>query len=333
MKVYSGNFLKDVITRLLEEGYRVYAPVKEGNYHVFRVVKSADETDFDYINTKKSPKEVTFPENEVLIKYGEWVEELPEQPDRLAIVGIRPCDVKGIRLMDRVFLEDITDPYYEAKRKNLLIIGYACNQAGDYCFCSSVGIKPYSSEGVDILVTNLNGRQIVEVVSDAGKELAANFELTDASAEDIEAKKELEKKVMESFTRKVDTENLEERMKRAFDSDYWKEVATNCISCGTCTYLCPTCFCFDIFDDGELKGVRIRAWDSCQFPLHTLESSSHNPRPEKWQRLRNRFYDKFYYMLVRKGELYCVGCGRSSAACPVGIDIAEVIDNVPSEVE
>ena len=134
MKVYAGNFLKDVVAKLLDDGYRVYAPVREKNYHVFKVVENADEVDFDYINTKRSPKDVTFPENEVLMKYGEWVEEIPAQADKTAIVGIRPCDIQGLRLMDRVFLEDITDPYYDAKRNNLLVVGYACNEAGDYCF-------------------------------------------------------------------------------------------------------------------------------------------------------------------------------------------------------
>jgi len=333
MKVYNGNFLKDVVAKLLEDGYRVYAPVREKDYHVFRVVESVDEVSFDYVNTKKSPKDVTFPQNEVLIKYGDWVEEIPARVDKTAIVGIRPCDIQGLKLMDSVFLEDITDPYYEAKRKNLLVVGYACNEAGDYCFCTSVGLSPFRSDYADILVTDLGEKQVVEILSEKGKIIASELNLSDASEEDISRKRELERKVLSSFVRSVNTENLKERMAQAFNSDYWKEVAMNCVSCGACTYLCPTCFCFDIFDDGELKGVRVRTWDSCQFPLHTLESSSHNPRREKWQRLRNRFYDKFYYMLVRKGEFYCVGCGRCIAACPVGIDIADVISNIPSEVK
>jgi len=329
MKVYEGNFLKDAVEKLAEEGYKVYAPVKEKNYHVFRIVSSGEEVDLDYINTRKSPKEVTFPQNEVLIKYGRWVEEVPVREEKAAIVGIRPCDVAGLKLMDRVFLEDITDPYYEAKRKNLLLIAYACNKAGEYCFCGSLGLSPFKADA-DVVVTDIDGRQLIEILSEKGREFAEKFELLDVSNEDLEKKKEIESRF--EFARKVNTEKLKERMAKAFNSDYWKEVARNCVSCGVCTYLCPTCFCFDIFDDGEIKGVRIRAWDSCQFPLHTLESSSHNPRRESWQRLRNRFYDKFYYMLNRKGELYCVGCGRCIAACPAGIDITEVISNIP-EVE
>jgi predicted aldo/keto reductase-like oxidoreductase len=83
-----------------------------------------------------------------------------------------------------------------------------------------------------------------------------------------------------------------------------------------------------MLDEGEKKGIRYRAWDSCQFPLYTLESSSHNPRREKWQRLRNRFYDKFLYMVESKGNVFCVGCGRCISECPAGVDIVEVLQEV-----
>ncbi len=331
MKKYSGNFLKDAIDKLIEEGYVVYAPVKVDDYHVFKQVKSSDEADFDYINTRKSAKELTFPENEIMIKYKEWIEEIPLNDKKLAVVGIRACDARAMKLMDKIFLEDIIDPYYQARRENLLLIGYACEKAGEYCFCSSFGIKPYESKDVDIFVSEIDGRQLLDIISKEGEEFSEKFELEDASDEDLNAKKKFEEEVMKSFTKSVNLEDILNRMRKSFDSEYWREVALNCISCGACTYLCPTCYCFDIYDEGESEGVRIRAWDSCQFPLHTLESSSHNPRKERWQRLRNRFYDKFYQMPIRKGEIFCVGCGRCIEFCPVGIDIAEVISNAGVE--
>ncbi len=327
MKKYSGNFLKDAIDRLIKEGYIVFAPVKVDGYHVFKQVESSEEADFSYINTRNSAKIVVFPENEVLIKYKEWIEEVPVNDKNMAIVGIRACDAKAIRLLDRIFLEDVTDTYYQARREKTLLIGYACKEAGDYCFCLSLGIKPYESKDVDIFVSDLEDKQILDIITKEGEEFAEKFELDKLSEDELKAKKELEERVVKSFTKSVNIDNIVDRMKNSFDSEYWKEVASNCVSCGVCTYLCPTCYCFDIYDDGEHEGARIRAWDSCQFPLHTLESSSHNPRREKWQRLRNRFYDKFYQMVVRKGEIYCVGCGRCIEFCPVGIDIAEVISN------
>ncbi|MEM4523707.1 MAG: 4Fe-4S dicluster domain-containing protein [Archaeoglobaceae archaeon] len=191
------------------------------------------------------------------------------------------------------------------------------------CFCQSLGLDPKNPEA-DIVVSKIGEKIFVNHKSDAGKEFLSEFNLREENSEEILLRKRFEEEKLEMRSIAVDVEKL----RKSFDSNYWKEVAMNCKSCGICTYLCPTCFCFDIYDEGEKRGVRIRAWDSCQFPLHTLESSSHNPRAEKWQRLRNRFYDKFYYTLVRKGEFYCVGCGRCIDFCPAGIDIVEVISEV-----
>ncbi len=331
VKVSSENFLRKVIDKLIEDGYIVYAPVKVGNYHLFKEVKSGNEADFEYINTRKSPKEVLFPENEVLIKYGEWIEEVPSYSGKRAIVGIRSCDARAIKLLDEIFLSDFVDPYYEDRRRELLLVGYSCNKVGEYCFCESVGINATGGDDVDVLVTDIGDKQIVEVISEKGEEIVSKLSgiLSDAGEDEIRAKDELERSVKESFIRKIgNIDEIRKVMREIFDGDYWKEVAMNCVGCGACTYLCPTCFCFDIVDEGEIRGCRWRIWDSCQFPLYTLETSSHNPRSEKWQRLRNRFYDKFYYTVERKGDVYCVGCGRCIENCPVGVDITEVINGV-----
>ncbi len=326
MKAYSGDFFKDLSRKLVEAGYRVFAPVKVKDFYLFKEVKSAQIPD-DYVNTVKSVKEIVFPQNEVLIKYGDWIEEVPIDEEKKAVIGVRPCDAKALKLLDKVFLEDVVDPYYEARRKNTVLIGYACNKAGNYCFCKSLGLSPFGTEGLDLLVIKTDKKYLVDEVSDKGKEIAKLLDLEDATDEDLKVKEELEKKALESFRISINVENAK-IMPEVFESDYWKEVALNCISCGVCTYLCPTCYCFDMLDEGEKRGYRYRCWDSCMFPLYTLETSSHNPRSEKWQRLRNRFYDKFHYMVKRKGEIFCVGCGRCIEFCPVGIDITEVINGL-----
>ncbi len=325
MKVYGDYFFQDLASKLKEKGYKIYAPVKVKDYWLFRQVEPEQIELHDYTNTLKSAKEIVFPQNEVLIKYGEWIEEVPTDDSKRAVMAVRMCDAKGIALLDRVFLEDFVDPYYRQRRNNTLLVGLACKSACDYGFCTSFNIK---GEGLDILVYEINGGYAVKALTEKGEEALQMMDLRDADGEALREIEEAERRFRNSFTKNLDPEKISERMPGIFDSEYWKEVAMNCISCGACTYLCPTCFCFDMLDEGESRGIRYRCWDSCQFPLYTLESSSHNPRPEKWQRLRNRFYDKFLYMLRRKGDYYCVGCGRCIERCPAGIDIVEVLNGM-----
>jgi len=119
-----------------------------------------------------------------------------------------------------------------------------------------------------------------------------------------------------------------------FDDVYWQRLAERCLSCHACTYVCPTCRCFDVRDDtvaanaGYAYVQRLRAWDSCMAAAYRRIAGGHNPRPDKAQRLRNRYYCKFCYSPQDFGALACVGCGRCIDVCPVGIDIAEMLGDV-----
>ncbi|AGK61790.1 hypothetical protein Asulf_01819 [Archaeoglobus sulfaticallidus PM70-1] len=317
MYIFEGDFFKSLFDELKSKGYRIYIPDGYG-------FKEGEEIK-EIKRSKKSAKEFFLPQNEILIKYSDWVEDVPVDNEKRAIV-VSPCDARGITLLDKVFLDGLVDPYYKARRDNSLVISIACNKAGDYCFCESLGFSPYSSEGSDVFVAEVDGKYFIEL-SDKAKDIL-DIELKEADENDIEKFREKENEVKSTFKRKLNIEGLSGRLKENFESDYWKKVSINCVGCGICTFLCPTCFCFDMLDEGEKEGFRYRAWDSCQFPLYTLESSSHNPRNEKWQRLRNRFYDKFLYMLENKGEIFCVGCGRCISECPAGVDIVEVLEEV-----
>ncbi len=325
MKVYDDYLFKDLASKLKGEGYRIYAPVKVKDYFLFREVEPEEIELSGYTNTLKPVKEIIFPQNEVLIRYGEWIEEVPSDEEKRVVIGVRPCDAKGVALLDKVFLDDIVDPYYKQRRENTLLIGLACSEACEYGFCTSFNID---GEGLDIITYPIAGGYAIEAKTQRGEEVLKLINARDADENAVRQVEELKSKFAASAKRKIDAKRVAEIMPELFDSDYWKEVAMNCVSCGACTYLCPTCYCFDILDEGEISGIRYRCWDSCQFPLYTLESSSHNPRRERFERLRNRFYDKFLYMLRRKGEFYCVGCGRCIEKCPVGIDIVEVLNGL-----
>jgi len=323
-------------------GYSLYAPVKDGDLWNYELVSNPENINLNHSNTILSPKKIIFPQREVFLEFStndkgrlQVKENLPEEK-KTVILGVRPCDAKAVTLTDKVFDGDIIDSYYNKRRKSAFLVGLACNEPpSENCFCLSVGGSPYSKEGLDILMTDLGNKYYIESLTEKGNELlnsAPNLFL-EATAKD---KKDSEKIHLESekkLKRHIkDTAKIPAILKNMFDSPFWDEESMSCIRCGICTYLCPTCHCFDINDEvistSPLKGKRVRTWDTCQFPDFTMHSSGHNPRPDKASRLRQRVLHKFLYFVERYNDYMCVGCGRCVSKCPVGIDIVEILNKV-----
>jgi ferredoxin len=131
-----------------------------------------------------------------------------------------------------------------------------------------------------------------------------------------------------------ETENLKEKLEQNFSSNYWDKVSLSCLGCGVCTFLCPTCFCFDIVDETQRR-ERVRNWDSCMFRTYSLEASGHNPRPSRVERTRQRLSHKYVYWLDQVNQIGCTGCGRCVRYCPVGLDIRSMLrqaQSLPFEV-
>ncbi len=322
--------------------YNIYAPVKDGNYWNFSLVENPDEINLDHAGTILAPKKIIFPQREILLEFStteegklEVLETLPDQKASI-ILGVNPCDAKALTLMDRVFGGDITDPYYWKMRDKTVLVGISCNiPPSPNCFCLTVDGSPHSKEGLDILMTDLGDRYYVESLTEKGNQLIHSskslFEAPKAKdKKDVEKiHKDSEKKIRRQIQ---GIKNIPAKLKEMFDSPFWDEESLSCLRCGVCTYLCPTCHCFDINDEvaisSPLAGKRVRTWDNCQFPDFTMHSSGHNPRPDRASRLRQRMLHKFQYFVERYQNYQCVGCGRCISKCPVGIDIIEVLDKV-----
>lgn len=323
------------------DSYRIFAPMKSGDIWSFEVIDNPESVDLDYPQTVLSPKKIIFPQREILLRFNtnekgiEVEEALPEEKPAV-IFGVRPCDAKALTLMDKVFGGDFEDPYYWKRRNSTALIGLACNTPPSTgCFCLSVDGSPQAKDGLDILLTDLGDRYFVESLTKKGNELVnlAKKLFREPGAAD---KKEVEKIHAESekkIKRQIkDVKKIPEKLKGMFESPFWNEQSLSCIRCGICTYLCPTCHCFDINDEvsssSPLKGERVRTWDNCQFPDFTMHSSGHNPRPDRASRLRQRIFHKFQYFVEKYQNYQCTGCGRCVTKCPVGIDIREVLDKV-----
>jgi ferredoxin len=334
LKVIEKSKLPILIEELVKE-YEVFAPVKEKNIVSFEVVSSKDEAHLDFWNTKKPPKEVFLPQTEKLFAYriGKKDVELVEAPTvegKRVVLGVRPCDARGFVLLDKFFSTgEHKDPYYLAKRKNTTILGLACNRPRSTCFCTSVRGSPYGKEGMDLLLQDVSDKYLIETVTKKGEKLVKNFPwLKDAEKADIERAKESSVDAENAVKSKVSIEDVREKLDGMFDDPLWDQIQQKCVGCGVCTFLCPTCCCFDILDDEAEGGRRVRIWDSCQFPFFTLQSSGHNPRSSGKERMRQRIMHKFNYFVKNFGESFCVGCGRCVQECPVNLDIRKIVEDI-----
>jgi sulfhydrogenase subunit beta (sulfur reductase) len=325
--------LPGFLERLLAER-DVFAPRRKEDRIVLEKIDSPGDGVLEYGNTKESPKFALFPQRETLFGYraekGKVELNVPRAKEKGQVLfGIRPCDARGILLLDRVFGGDCSDPYYEEKRAKTLVVSLGCVHPNPTCFCRSTGGGPCSPEGSDLFFLDLGDRFLVEAVTDKGAALleAPDFEEADEASVALSIKiKESSEASMQPLDLK---HRLTERLNQLFDDPAWRDLAETCLGCGICTYLCPTCHCFDLCDEGAgLGGERIRVWDSCQFPLFTQQASGFNPRPTVKERFRQRIMHKFSYLPETQGMLGCVGCGRCITECPVNLDIREVITSL-----
>lgn len=316
----------------LINNYQVFAPVKKDGYAEFEQIKAGTDAYLECENTKKPAKQIFFPQSEEMFSYcmtkdGVKVEEKLDETKKV-IFGVRPCDAKSLNMLDKVFNNDLyQDVYYAARRKNTILFAIGCNEPNSTCFCTSFGIGPMSEDGADVFMIDTGDSYVVKAVTEKGKEILANAgSFNEASEEDLQQAEKIKEQAVAGITSKVEVTGLKEKLDGMFDSSIWDTLHEKCLGCGACTYLCPTCHCFDITDDAvNAEGERVRNWDSCMFPLFTLHGSGHNPRPTGKERIRQRVMHKFNYFVKNFGETACVGCGRCIKNCPVNLDIREVI--------
>jgi len=327
-KVIEKSKLPILIEELTKE-YEVFAPVKEKNVASFERVSPENQPSLDFRNTKKPLKEVFSPQTETVFTYRTdkkdvEIVEPPAVKGKMVLLDVRPCDARSFVLLDKFFSSgEHKDVYYLERRKNTTIVGLACNSPLSTCFCTSMGGSPFGKEGVDLLLQDINNKYLIETVTERGEELLKKFPwLKDAEKADTERAKKLSEEAENAVKSKVSVKDVVEKLDRMFNDPLWDQIYQKCLGCGVCTFLCPTCYCFDILDE---EGKRVRIWDSCQFPCFTLEGSGHNPRPSGKERMRQRVMHKFNYVVKNYGEIFCVGCGRCVQECPVNLDIREII--------
>jgi ferredoxin len=334
-KVIDDACLNQFISSLVGHGYIVIAPKKKAERVFYGVVEKGTEFVREYTNTQNSPKDFLFPRMEEILKLTndeKIVEAFPKAVKRV-FLGVRPCDAMALKHLDKLFNWDYVDTRYVRRRGDAALIGLACNNPNSSCFCTSLGdgLGPHHKNLVDMMLTKLDRYSyIVEAVSALGEALISLIQRgAPTNLGHDEKVLELRERAEKMITKRLDLDKTLKVLDENFDSAYWKTVARNCIGCGICTYLCPTCHCFDIQDEGL---SRFRFWDSCQFALYSKHATGHNPRDKPYKRFRNRVYHKFVYFKKNLDEVLCVGCGRCKTYCPTKVDIFKVVSEAEAGI-
>ena len=332
LKIKKSN-LTALFSRI-SEANSLYLPVKTASKTNFAAWEENADVDLDTLKTVKSPKDVFFPQSENLYtctrengKLKVTQEQLRNEP--FVVFGIRACDVRAIDVLDRVFLSNPVDSYYAARREHGIIVSYACHAPETSCFCKIFGID--CAEPAGDVVTWMVGEELYwQPKTEKGEKLTAQVRdlLTHGDASAVEA----EQAAIRAIVEKLPYSDLSldgwgaEAAKTRFDSPVWEQLYKPCLACGTCTFVCPTCQCYDIKDYDTGNGVqRYRCWDSCMYSDFTMMAHGNN-RTSQMQRFRQRFMHKLaYYPANNDGMFSCVGCGRCVDKCPSHLNIVKVI--------
>ncbi len=301
----------------------------------FNVIHEKQEIVWNALIPLKPPKSFLFPASNSLVQFDEKnpVKLKSDHENPIAqqmIFGLKPCDLAAIKYMDNFFTTDIADHDYLARREKTMIVGVACENPSNACFCTTMEVDPGNSSMADIFIVPTGEDLYMECLTEKGEELIAGLSKgwKEASPEEIKKRKEeISQTTSSKLIEHIDMTKAKGQLENVYDHAFWSKYSEPCIVCGACTFDCPTCSCFDMNDhlSSISRGCRYRSWDSCAFNDFTLHASGHNPRSSKVHRLRQRILHKYQYTIEKMNTYSCTGCGRCIRVCPAGINTRSIL--------
>jgi ferredoxin len=359
MHVIERASFQRLLDAIARRGYALVGPKRGENAVAYEPIESADDLPvgvsdeiergsyrlktstegrlFGYTAAAQSWKRFLYPPRTMLWraqrsghKYDITDTESRGDPPKLAFIGVRPCELKGIEVLDKVFVEGLyIDRCYKARRENSLVVVVNCSRAAATCFCTSMHSGPRAEAGYDLALTEIMEPSrhyfTVESRSMMGDDILRELELPEATEDEQAASQAESARAAAGIRRSVDLVDLPAVLTRRRDDPRWEDVAKRCLTCANCTMVCPTCFCHTVEDTTDLAGdvaERWRSWDSC-FTVDFSYIHGGSVRKTGLSRYRQWLTHKFASWPEQFGTSGCVGCGRCIAWCPVGIDLTE----------
>ncbi len=340
--VLKKELFNDFIVRLAGIK-KLIAPIAKGyNNFAYEEVRSGEQIALKYIPTILPAKKYFMPRNETLLEFSTGKKSNVEafiEYESLTLFGLHTCDIAGIQCLNMALSERPKDYNYLARKNFITIIGLECNEYCDeFASCHLVNAS-FPSGGYDLLFTDAGEYFIVHINTESGEEIVNITEIFNkAESLHLNELTKIRENKRKVFSNEVPIErrHIPELFDRSFRSNVWKEIGERCLSCGNCTNVCPTCYCFDIRDELELDmkhGRRYRVWDSCQLEPFAKVAGGFNFRKERFVRQRHRYYRKFRYPVDKFSRFFCTGCGRCTRTCMANISLKETLNQLVKESE
>jgi len=331
LRILGKGAITPLVNALMAD-YQVVGPQAKESKFAFGPITDPAQLRLDYDTTILPPKKVLQPPQERLATFtmqGKPRVEPVVEAGSTVLLGVHTCDLHAIRLLDKAFSQDYPDAHYLERRRQTVIVGLECLEPCDeHSFCKSMGTLT-ANEGYDLHLTDLGPAYMVDVATEAGEEFLSRYGATrEATDADIRRLNEVLSAKWPRFTYRLDFDaaELPALLSTAYNHPLWDELGERCLACGSCTNVCPTCYCFNVFDEVNMvltEGERHRCWDSCQLDEFARVAGGENFRQARAARQRHRFMRKGKYIYEKFGELGCVGCGRCIRTCVANISIVD----------
>ncbi len=330
----------DLFGSVLPAFGELYAPVRRGKGHAFDRPAAWSDVDLTYRRTILPPRKLFLPPREATFFFDPktgYSDLLADAAQARVLFGVHAYDIVGLNILDRVFAQGAyPDPYYVTRRRNTVVIGVD-HQPDENHFAASIDADSVDG-GFDLYLSDLGDAYLVMVGTSRGHDIVtmSGCLLEEPAPSDFAEFKRRAALRRAAYATAVEMSGFAEILEMEYESRVWEDLGARCLSCGACSHVCPTCYCFDVLDEvtlGSRAGRRVRVWDSCLFKSHAAVAGGENFRESRASRVKFRFYHKQRGFVAEYGRPSCVGCGRCIVACPAGIDIVTVIRMLRGETD